>query len=165
MSGQLDLNCPKEGQTENREGKMSQKMVVGYDGSSDSDKALAFAVAQAKAAGGSLVVAHVLEWSPYSFLTKQEVEERTKRRREELIRAEEAVLTPLVKKLADQGLEVKTALKYGNIAEVLIDIAKEESAAMVVIGRTGHSGLSSRLFGSVAGTLAQAAPVPVVIVP
>lgn len=144
---------------------MSQKIVVGYDGSSDSDKALAFAVNQAKAAGRALVVAHVLEWSPYSFLTKQEVEERTKRRREELARAEEAVLTPVIKKLSGSGVDVTTALKYGNIAEVLIDLAKAEGAAMVVIGRTGHSGLSSRLFGSVAGTLAQAAPVPVVIVP
>lgn len=144
---------------------MSQKIVVGYDASSDADKALAFAVKQAKAAGGELVVVHVLEWSPYSFLTKQEVEERTKRRKEELARAEEAVITPAVKKLADSGVKVSTALKYGNIAEVLIDIAKSEQAEMVVIGRTGHSGLSSRLFGSVAGTLAQAAPVPVVIVP
>ena len=80
-------------------------------------------------------------------------------------RAEEAVLTPVVKKLSDSGLTVTTALKYGNIAEVLIDIAKAENAEMVVIGRTGHSGLSTRIFGSVAGTLAQAAPVPVVIVP
>lgn len=144
---------------------MSQKIVVGYDASSDSDKALAFAVKQAKAADGEIVVAHVLEWSPYSFLTPQEIEERSKRRKEELKRAEEAVLAPVVKKLADSGVKVTAALKYGNIAEVLIDIAKAEKAEMIVIGRTGHSGLSSRLFGSVAGTLAQAAPVPVVIVP
>ena len=38
-------------------------------------------------------------------------------------------------------------------------------AAQIVIGRTGHSELASRLFGSVAGTLAQASPVPVTIVP
>ncbi|MCV2893762.1 universal stress protein [Lentibacter sp. XHP0401] len=144
---------------------MSQKIVVGYDGSSDSDKALAFAVKQAKAGSNAIIIAHVLEWSPYSFLTPQEIEERSKRRKEELKRAEEAVLTPVVKKLSDSGLTVTTALKYGNIAEVLIDIAKAENAEMVVIGRTGHSGLSTRIFGSVAGTLAQAAPVPVVIVP
>jgi len=34
-----------------------------------------------------------------------------------------------------------------------------------VVGRMGQSGLTARLFGSVAGTLAQAAPVPCTIVP
>ncbi|MBU2981505.1 universal stress protein [Lentibacter algarum] len=144
---------------------MSHTIIVGYDGSRGSESALAFAEKQAKASGASLVVAHVLEWSPYSFLTPQELEERHKRRGEELARAEEAILAPAVKRLAKSGIEVTTALKYGNIAEVIIDIAKNEKAEMIVIGRTGHSGLSARLFGSVAGTMAQAAPVPVVIVP
>ena len=44
-------------------------------------------------------------------------------------------------------------------------IAKEEGADQIAIGRTGHSSISSRLFGSVAGGLAQIAPVPLTIVP
>lgn len=36
---------------------------------------------------------------------------------------------------------------------------------MIFIGRMGDSGFASRIFGSVAATLAQVAPVPVVIVP
>lgn len=144
---------------------MSQKIVVGYDASSSAQSALEFAVKIAKAQGYSVIIAHVLEWSPYSFLTPTELEERHKRRGEELERAETAVLAPVVKKLKDSGVEVTTALKYGHIAETLCDIAKEAGASQMVIGRTGHSGLSSRLFGSVAGSLAQAAPVPVTIVP
>ncbi|WP_133489734.1 universal stress protein [Aliiroseovarius marinus] len=144
---------------------MSHKIVVGYDGSDSANAALAFATDLAKAQGGSIVVAHVLEWSPYSFLTPTELEERHKRRGEELDRAEAAILAPAVDSLKDSGLEIDTALKYGNIATTLGEIATESGADQIVIGRNGEPGLSSRVFGSVAISLAQAAPVPVTIVP
>ena len=144
---------------------MSQKIVVGYDDSSSAKSALEFAAALAKAQGSELIVAHVLEWSPYSFLTPQELEERHKRRKEELERAETALLKPTLEGLHAQGLSVSTALRYGHIAETICAIAQERGASQIVVGRTGHSALSSRLFGSVAGSLAQAAPVPVTIVP
>ena len=144
---------------------MSRKIVVGYDDSSSAKSALAFATGLAKAQGSELVIAHVLEWSPYSFLTPEELAERHKRRREELERAETALLAPVVKSLAGSGLTVTTQLKYGHIAETLCDIARDVEAEQIVIGRTGHSSLSARLFGSVAGGLAQASPVPVTIVP
>ncbi len=144
---------------------MSHKIVVGYDGSKGAQAALDFAVEMARGQGGSIIVAHVLEWSPYSFLTPNELEERHKRRREELERAEKAVLAPVMESLKDSGVEAITALKYGHIAETLTTITKDQGASQIVIGRTGHSGLSARLFGSVAGSLAQASPVPVTIVP
>lgn len=144
---------------------MASTIVVGYDGSDSAQRAVDFAVRIAKAQGKSLVIAHVLEWSPYSFLTPDEIEERHKRRAEELNRAETALLNPLVSSLAGSGVEITTALKYGHIAETLVKVARDVEASHVVIGRTGHSMLESRLFGSVAGTLAQAAPAPVTIVP
>ncbi|MCP4207111.1 MAG: universal stress protein [Shimia sp.] len=144
---------------------MSHKIVVGYDGSDSAKAALAFATTLAGEVGGSLVVAHVLEWSPYSFLTPNEIEERHRRRGEELQRAEAAILAPAVDSLKDSGLEVETALKYGNTATTLGEIAKTTGADQIVIGRNGEPGLSSRVFGSVAISLAQSAPVPVTIVP
>lgn len=144
---------------------MSRKIVVGFDGSEASHRALDFATTRAKAQGDSIVIAHVLEWSPYSFLTPNELEERHKRRQEELTRAETAILAPVTARVEAAGVPVSTVLKYGHIAETLVQIAKDEDAALIMIGRMGHSGLSSRIFGSVAGTLAQVAPVPVTIVP
>jgi nucleotide-binding universal stress UspA family protein len=144
---------------------MPQKIIVGYDGSETGQSALDFAVDLAKARGADLVLAHVLEWSPYSFLTPEEIEQRHKRRKEELERAETAVLAPVVKKLQGEGVTVTTVLKYGHIADTLCKIATDENASQIVVGRTGESGLSARLFGSVAGSLAQASPVPVTIVP
>ena len=144
---------------------MSEKIVVGYDGSAASKRALNFAVEKAKSQGGSVLVAHVLEWSPYSFLTPQELEDRHKRRNEELARAKEALMGPVNQKLAESGVEVETVIKYGHIAKTLVDICKESGASQIVIGRDGETSLGARVFGSVAGTLAQAAPVPCTIVP
>jgi len=144
---------------------VSEKVVVGYDDSESSKNALAFAIDLAKARGCDLVVAHVLEWSPYSFLTPEELEERHARRREELDRAEAALLAPVRAQLASAGVEGETVSRYGHIADTLAEIIKATGAKQVVVGRTGHSGLSSRIFGSVAGTLAQMATVPVTIVP
>ena len=144
---------------------MSRKIVVGFDGSQASRRALDFAVSRAKAMGDSIVVAHVLEWSPYSFLTPTELEERHKRRNQELARAEDAIIRPVLKSVEDAGVPVSSVMRYGHIAETLCRIAEDEDAALIFIGRMGASGISSRLFGSVAGTLAQIAPVPVTIVP
>ncbi|WP_299845372.1 universal stress protein [uncultured Roseovarius sp.] len=144
---------------------MSGKIVVGYDGSEASNRALDFAVERAKSQGGSVMIAHVLEWSAYSFLTPTELEERHKRRNEELARAKEALMDPTVARLADSGVAVETSIKYGHIANTLANICKESDASQIVIGRDGETSLGSRVFGSVASTLAQAAPVPCTIVP
>ena len=144
---------------------MSNKFVVGYDGSEESQRALDFAISQAKATGAGIIIAHVLEWSPYSFLTPEELEERHVRRKEELARAESALMEPLKKANAGAGVMIETVIKYGHVANTLVSIAEESGASQMFIGRTSGSGLSARVFGSVAGNLAQSATVPCTIVP
>lgn len=144
---------------------MSNTIVVGYDGSESAERALEFAVAHARSQNVSVTVVHVLEWSPYTFLTPKEIEERHARRTEEMARAETIVVAPVLERLSGQGIEATSEIKYGHIADTVCEIAKNAGASQIVIGRTGHSPLSSRLFGSVAGTLAQASPVPITIVP
>jgi nucleotide-binding universal stress UspA family protein len=144
---------------------MSEKFVVGYDGSEVAKRALDFAVGRATAQGGSVLIVHVLEWSPYSFLTPEEIEERHARRTEELQRAETALMSPLKAKIAAAGIPVETVIKYGHVAKTLCDVAEKEGGTQLVIGRDGDGGLTSRVFGSVAGSLVQIAPVPCTIVP
>ncbi|SFA87919.1 Nucleotide-binding universal stress protein, UspA family [Poseidonocella pacifica] len=144
---------------------MSGKFVVGYDGSEMAKRAVSFAAARAKAQDGTIVLVHVLEWSPYSFLTPNEVEERHKRRKEELVRAETALMDPVAAKLREDGITVETQIKYGHIAETLAAISKSTGALEIIIGRNGHSPIGSRVSGSVAGNLVQTAPVPCTIVP
>ncbi len=144
---------------------MSKKYVVAVDESAASDRALQFAIDHALASGASILIVHVIEWSPYSFLTPEEIEERHKRRTEELERAQSALVDGLVAKVSDAGVEVDSTIKYGHVAKILADIAGQEESSQLFIGRTGDDGMSSRLFGSVTSTIAQIAPVPCTIVP
>lgn len=144
---------------------MPFKYVVACDGSEASQRAIDLAVGLAESNGASIIVAHVLEWSPYSFLTPQEIEERHKRRNEELARAREALLDPLLKSIKEKNIEAEAIMKYGHVAETLAEICKSNNAAQLFIGRTGESTIAARVFGSVAGTLAQITTVPCTIVP
>lgn len=144
---------------------MSGKFVVGYDGSKGSKRALDFAMQQAAAQGGSVLIAHVLEWSPYSFLTPTELEERHMRRAEEMDRAKSALMEPVVKEVSGKGAEIETAIKYGKTADVLCEVAADSGATQMFIGRDGESGIGARIFGSVASALVQSSPVPCTIVP
>lgn len=144
---------------------MSEKYIVGYDGSDAARRALDFALESAKSSGAEVLIAFVLEWSPYSFLTPNELEERHKRRGEELERARSAVIDPVLESISDSGVKVDTVIKYGNVPDTLCRLAKESGANQMFIGRTGEGGIVDRLFGSVAGSLAQIAPVPCTLVP
>ena len=144
---------------------MSKKYVVACDGSSASGRAVKVAVEQAKLSGASLLLVHVLEWSPYSFLTPEELEERHKRRNEELKRAQIALVDPLIASLTSDGIDASAIIRYGHVTQTLADIAEKEGASQMFIGRTGQSTLSKIVFGSVAAAMAQIAPVPCTIVP
>lgn len=144
---------------------MSRKYIVACDGSPPSGRALKFAIEQARSADASLLLVHVLEWSPYSFLTPEELKERQQRRGEELERAESALIGPLIEVVTGEGLEVESIIRYGHVTEVLADIAGKEGATQLFVGRTGHSSLAKILFGSVAASMAQISPIPCTIVP
>ena len=128
-------------------------------------RALEFAVERVRAQGGTIVLAHVLEWSPYSFLTPTELEERHKRRREELERARDAITSTVVAELEKEGIGVETEIRYGKAHDVLGQVARDHDAVQIIIGREGQSSLGARIFGSVAAALIQSAPVPCTIVP
>ena len=68
-----------------------QPILVGYDGTDAAQRAAEFAGQRAAAVGCAVHLVFVLEWSPYSFLSTKELEERHQRRTEELSRAEETL--------------------------------------------------------------------------
>lgn len=144
---------------------MTDTLLVGVDGSDGGARAAAFAAECAKSSSANLIVAYVIEWSPYTFNTPQENEERHKRREEEVSRAESGVLEPLVGSLQNSGIEAKGVVRHGHAAEVLGELAKEHKASQIFIGRRGISKLQAMLFGSVAGSLVQISPVPVTVIP
>lgn len=144
---------------------MTDMMLVGVDGSEASRRAATYAAARARASKARLVLAYVIEWSPYTFNTPEENEVRHKRREEEIERATTQVLDPWVAELRATGLEVDGVVRHGHAADVLSGLAGELGATQVFVGRRGQSRIAALLFGSVAGSLVQIAPVPVTVVP
>lgn len=144
---------------------MTDTLLVGIDGSEGGRRAADFAASRAQASNSGLVVAYVIEWSPYTFNTPEENEKRHKRREEEIERAQTQVLDPLVASLQSAGIDVEGMVRHGHAAQVLTDIAQETGASQIFIGRRGLSKMQVLLFGSVAGTLVQISTVPVTVVP
>ena len=143
-------------------------LVVGYDGSAPSDGArwntprdLARLIGQCE-----LRLVFVIEWSPYSFHTPQELEERHKRREDEISRAHKAVLDPAVAAAKAEGFEhdVGSAPRRRRVSARL---DRERAECDADHHRTDRrpKGVRDRLFGGVSGNLVASATVPVTIIP
>lgn len=140
--------------------------VVGVDGSAAGERALAFAKTCARANSDcAIVLCYVIEWSPFSFQTPEENEQRHKRREEEISMAHSRVLDPALDAAKTGGCEATGVVKHGDAAEILDALAKEVSAEQIIVGRVGARGLKERVFGGVTGRLVASASVPVTIIP
>ena len=144
---------------------MSQLYLVGVDCSECGNRALEYTSQKAENDGSRILVAHGIEWSPYSFNTVEENAVRHKRREAELDRAQKEVIDPIVARLREKGIEAEGVVRHGPIAKPLKALADEHQANTIVVGRQGASNLVAQLFGSVSGTLIQIADQPVTVVP
>jgi len=144
---------------------MSDTFLVGVDGSDGSQRAALFAVDRAKRMGAKLLIVYVIEWSPYSFNTPEENEQRSKRRESEINSAQTKVLDPLLRQIELDGVETDTLVRHGHIAEVMNRLADQHKVTGMYIGRLGNGRLKSIMFGSVTNQLVQSAHVPVTVVP
>ena len=144
---------------------MSLVFLVGVDCSTCGSRALEYAAERASVKGAKLLVAHVIEWSPFSFSTPQENEERHMRREEEIQRAHDEIVDPIIAEFRERGLDAEGLVRHGHAAETLAALAEEYDVTNIMIGREGSSKLKARLLGSVASTLVQIADRPVTVVP
>ena len=62
------------------------------------------------------------------------------------------------------GLEPQVHILSGHPVRVIVDLASNVGADLMVIGATGHSALYERLIGSRADRIVQLAPCPVLVV-
>ena len=144
---------------------MTKTLLVGLDGHGSGERALAYAQHLAELIGGcEIVVAYVVEWSPYSFQTPEENAERHKQRKEEISAAEARVVEPAVKKLVDAGLKASGVVRHGDVAESLNAISEESKADQIIVGRSSEGGFAKRIFGSSTSNLVMSASVPVTVI-
>lgn len=144
---------------------MSNAVLVAVDGSEGGNRALQYAMERAKLGGAKIIIGYVIEWSPYTFNTPEENAERHMRREQEIERATTSVVSPAETLLKSAGIACETVVQHGPVAETLINLANKHEVKQIVVGRLGQSGIKNLIFGSVAGSLIQTSPVPVVVVP
>ena len=144
---------------------MSSVLMVGVDCSECGDRAIKYAADHAKKAKAKLFIAHIIEWSQFSFSTAEENAERHKRREEEIRRAHTDVVDPLVGQLKSEGLDVEGLVRHGHVADTLNTLASENGVTNIILGRQGTSKLKAHVFGSVGSRLVQVASCAVTVVP
>jgi nucleotide-binding universal stress UspA family protein len=143
-------------------GDAIETIGTGFDGSAESQAALAAAATLARVAGASLRVLGVFEppdpANPIFALTSHGYGEITG----DLRAAQQARLDQAVEALPS-GLHVRGQLIDGHPAEVLA--AESDRLDLLVIGSRGYGALRATLVGSVAHRLAGSARCPLLLVP
>lgn len=145
--------------------KMTTKLVIGMDGEGSGTRALSFAADLAKRIEDcELLVAYVIEWSPFSFQTAEENAQRHKRREEEISTAMERVVEPAVKGLEEQGIPARGIVRHGDVAHTLNSICEQEGGHQIIVCRSSEGGITQRIFGSSTANLVMSASVPVTVI-
>ena len=144
---------------------MSSVLMVGIDCSECGDRAVKYAIEQARMSKARLIITHIIEWSQFSFSTVEENAQRHKRREEELQRAHADIIDPIVEKLKAEGLDVIGLVRHGHVADTLDRLARKHGVTNIILGRNGDSRFKKKMFGSVGSHLVQAAECAVTVVP
>ena len=144
---------------------MSSVLMVGVDCSECGERAIEYAIEQARDSNARMLIAHIIEWSQFSFSTVEENATRHRRREEELQRAYSEVINPIVERIKSEGIEVTGIVRHGHVADTINALAKENGVTNIILGRQGESKLKAHVFGSVGSRLVQVADCAVTVVP
>ncbi|MEC7496595.1 MAG: EamA family transporter [Pseudomonadota bacterium] len=110
---------------------MKKSILLAVDGSSGGGKALRHVLATIDPDTVGIVLAYVIEWSPYSFNTPEENAERHKRRESEISRAKAGVVAPAKAELEAKGFNVSALVRHGPPAETLIAAMQSALTALL----------------------------------
>jgi nucleotide-binding universal stress UspA family protein len=134
-----------------------RKILVCYDGSPESERALMRAVELASAVPVHVTVVSVAE----SLYPMREwdgmvdpAEEQEHRR----------LLARATQTLADHGIDAATVEPIGDVADRIVELAREMDAALVVVGTRHHGIVRRLLFASVSEEVVADAPCDLLVV-
>ncbi len=137
-----------------------KKILVPYDGSEYSVRALAWAIAHRDSDNDEIHVVYVVPepqaWQTHG-LEVQAVEAQLR------LHAKE-VLTPAREELEKAQVQFHSHDLIGDIPIAIIDLAKKLPADQIVMGTHGHGNLLEIVLGSVAKKILHLAEVPVTLI-
>jgi nucleotide-binding universal stress UspA family protein len=123
------------------------KILVGYDGSEDSEKAADLAVALAKKFDATVVVCHAFGHMPLTYKPSE-------------VRR---LVNPLLERLSKLGITAQVATPDVVPAQGILDSADEHRADLIVLGSRGRGTFANLLLGSTAERVLRYSKVPVLI--
>lgn len=137
-----------------------RRILVGYDGSSYSQKALDFAIDFAKKYSAKLYIVEVIDLTVFynaGILPPLEalklLEEKAKKD-----------IANAVEKAKAQGVEAEGFTLEGDPANMLLQFATDNQIDVIVVGSRGLSKIQRLFLGSVSNKIAQESKIPVIIV-
>ncbi len=139
---------------------MSYVIVVGTDGSVNAGRAVAVAADLARRASARVVLVHAFQ--PLAHL--EEMSEGTGFAQLENV-ARENLDTVWAEALHAAGVEFETRIAHGLPGDVLLDVAGEVDAGLIVVGVRGLNFLKKISLGSTSSKVVAESTRPVVVVP
>jgi nucleotide-binding universal stress UspA family protein len=136
-----------------------ERILVAVDGSDASNNAFETALQLAGLTGGALTALAVEGPLPAYAATIGEVEE-VKREKDAFF---ERLLTTTKAHAEKAGVPLEVDLRPGHAAELIVRVAEEMHADLIVLGHKGHF-LRDHLLGSTADRVAEHSRCPVMIV-
>lgn len=137
------------------------RILIPYDGSSQADEAVSYAVS--KHEGDDIVLLHVLDFVEAGYDAPPEAAvpgywdewyDEAQTQGEELLDETAEVF----------GTDVETEVIVGRPARTIIEYSEEHDIDAIVMGSHGRNGLSRILLGSVAESVVRRSSVPVTVV-
>src|SRR3954468_16714814 len=138
-----------------------QSIIVGTDGSPDAEAAVRQAIKIAKRSGARL---NLVSAYPEVLTHSELISRSAKRQPIDLREVAEGLLARAEAEVEDEGVEVVTHARAGEPAHVLLEVAVEKDADLIVIGARGLMALERFLLGSVSSKLAHHAECSLMIV-
>ena len=134
-------------------------IVVATDLEDRSEAALEYARKLATAYGARIVLAHGLD--PIEYAAVDGVPGRVLRGLSEPARI---ALEQMVDDLIREGIHSHTEVRQGAVVQMLVDVARQYEAGLIVVGTKGRQGAGPVAVGAIAEQLVRTAPCPVLAV-
>lgn len=134
-------------------------IVVATDLDGRADAAMEYARKLAAAYGARIVLAHGLD--PLEYASVSAVPGKV---RSNLTEQARVALDQLTEDLIREGIHSHSEIRQGEVAQMLVDVARQYEAGLIVIGTEGRQGAGAVVVGAVAEYLVRLAPCPVLAV-
>ena len=135
---------------------MFRRILVPLDGSALAEAVLPRVTELAKSIGAEVLLLRVAIAHVFPGVDPTEEEVRVVRGAEEYVEA-------MAGKLAEKGIPVRAAVRYGKPAAEIIEHIAANEVDLVAMSTHGRSGLSRLVMGSVAEEVVRNAEVPVLL--